>query len=71
MAGVDLQVQHFVGSMAQQKRRGEVMAKAYWITFYREISDPAKLAAYARLAAPSIEAGGGSVFGARHSRESL
>jgi uncharacterized protein (DUF1330 family) len=35
------------------------MAKAYWITCYREISDPSKLAAYARLAGPSIEAGGG------------
>ena len=35
------------------------MAKAYWIACYRQISDPAKLAAYARLAAPAIEAGGG------------
>ena len=35
------------------------MAKAYWITCYREILDPAKLAAYARLAGPAIEAGGG------------
>jgi uncharacterized protein (DUF1330 family) len=35
------------------------MAKAYWITCYREVSDPAKLAAYAKLAGPSIEAGGG------------
>jgi uncharacterized protein (DUF1330 family) len=35
------------------------MAKAYWIACYREISDPAKLAAYARLAAPAVEAGGG------------
>jgi uncharacterized protein (DUF1330 family) len=35
------------------------MAKAYWITCYREISDPDKLAAYAKLAGPSIEAGGG------------
>jgi uncharacterized protein (DUF1330 family) len=35
------------------------MAKAYWITCYRQISDPAKLAAYAKLAGPSIEAGGG------------
>ena len=35
------------------------MAKSYWITFYREISDPAKLAAYAKLAGPSIESGGG------------
>ena len=35
------------------------MAKAYWITCYRAISDPAKLAAYAKLAGPAIEAGGG------------
>jgi uncharacterized protein (DUF1330 family) len=35
------------------------MAKAYWITCYRQISDPGKLAAYAKLAGPSIEAGGG------------
>jgi uncharacterized protein (DUF1330 family) len=35
------------------------MAKAYWITFYREILDPAKLAAYAKLGLPAIEAGGG------------
>ena len=35
------------------------MAKAYWISFYLEIHDPAKLAAYAKLAGPAIEAGGG------------
>lgn len=35
------------------------MAKAYWIACYRQISDPAKLAAYAKLAGPAIEAGGG------------
>jgi uncharacterized protein (DUF1330 family) len=35
------------------------MAKAYWISCYRKIIDPAKLAAYAKLAGPSIEAGGG------------
>jgi uncharacterized protein (DUF1330 family) len=35
------------------------MAKAYWITCYRKITDPARLAAYAKLAGPSIEAGGG------------
>lgn len=35
------------------------MAKAYWISFYREIRDPAKLAAYAKLAGPAIQAGGG------------
>jgi uncharacterized protein (DUF1330 family) len=35
------------------------MPKAYWIACYREISDPAKLAAYAKIAGPAIEAGGG------------
>ncbi|MEP7244542.1 MAG: DUF1330 domain-containing protein [Gammaproteobacteria bacterium] len=35
------------------------MAKAYWISCYREIIDPAKLAAYAKLAGPAIEGGGG------------
>jgi uncharacterized protein (DUF1330 family) len=35
------------------------MTKAYWIACYREISDPAKLAAYAKIAGPAIEAGGG------------
>ena len=35
------------------------MARAYWITCYREITDPAKLVAYAKLAGPSIEAAGG------------
>lgn len=35
------------------------MPKAYWVVCYREIKDPAKLAAYAKLALPAIEAGGG------------
>ena len=35
------------------------MAKAYWISCYRQITDPAKLAAYAKLAGPAIQAGGG------------
>jgi uncharacterized protein (DUF1330 family) len=35
------------------------MAKAYWIACYREILDPNKLAAYAKLAGPAIEKGGG------------
>lgn len=35
------------------------MAKAYWITCYHQISDPDKLASYAKLAAPAIQAGGG------------
>jgi uncharacterized protein (DUF1330 family) len=33
--------------------------KAYWISCYREIVDPNKLAAYAKLAAPAIAAAGG------------
>jgi len=35
------------------------MAKAYWITTYRSISNPEKLAAYAKLAAPAVAAAGG------------
>ena len=35
------------------------MAKAYWVSAYRSISDPDKLAAYAKLAAPAIQAAGG------------
>jgi len=36
--------------------------KAYWMTFYRSISDPEALAAYAALAVPAIEAGGGRIL---------
>ena len=35
------------------------MPKGYWITFYRSISDPVALGAYAKLAAPAIIANGG------------
>jgi uncharacterized protein (DUF1330 family) len=35
------------------------LARAYWITFYRAVSDPAALSAYARLAGPAIVAAGG------------
>lgn len=35
------------------------MAKGYWITFYRAISNPVALAEYAKLAGPAIQAGGG------------
>lgn len=38
------------------------MAKAFWVVCYREIKDPNKLAAYAKLAVPAIEAGGGRVL---------
>jgi uncharacterized protein (DUF1330 family) len=33
---------------------------AYWITAYREINDPAKVEAYAKLSRPAIEAAGGT-----------
>ncbi len=35
------------------------MAKAYWVACYRSISDQDALAAYAKLAAPAIQAAGG------------
>src|ERR1700754_1038395 len=35
------------------------MAKGYWISCYRSVSNPAALAEYAKLAGPAIEAGGG------------
>lgn len=35
------------------------MAKGYWICFYRSISNPGKVAEYAKLAGPAIEGGGG------------
>lgn len=35
------------------------MAKAYWVSAYRAVKDADKLAAYAKLAAPAIAAGGG------------
>lgn len=35
------------------------MAKAYWIATYRSIKNPDALAAYAKLAAPAVQAGGG------------
>ncbi len=35
------------------------MPKAYWVSAYRTISDPDALAAYAKLAGPSLTAAGG------------
>jgi uncharacterized protein (DUF1330 family) len=35
------------------------MPRAYWVTVYRSISDPQKLAAYAKLAPPAIAPFGG------------
>ena len=36
------------------------MAKAFWIGTYRAVTNPDKLAAYAKLAGPAITAGGGT-----------
>ncbi|MEV0410598.1 DUF1330 domain-containing protein [Streptomyces sp. NPDC050448] len=38
------------------------MAKGYWVSVYRTISDPEKLAAYNKLAGPAVQAGGGRVL---------
>lgn len=35
------------------------MAKAYWISCYRSVSNPDALAAYAKLAGPAMAAAGG------------
>ena len=35
------------------------MAKAYWVSIYRSVSNPDALAAYAKLAGPAIQAAGG------------
>ena len=35
------------------------MPKAYFVSIYRDVRDPGKLAAYGKLAGPAIEAAGG------------
>ena len=35
------------------------MPKGYFLSIYREVRDPAKVAAYVRLSGPAIEAAGG------------
>ena len=35
------------------------MPKAYWVATYRSVNNPDKLAAYAKLAGPAIQAAGG------------
>lgn len=35
------------------------MAKAYWVVCYRSIRNPEALAAYAKVAAPAVQAAGG------------
>jgi uncharacterized protein (DUF1330 family) len=38
------------------------MAKGYWISFYRSVSNATALGEYAKLAGPAIEAGGGRIL---------
>ncbi|MFF8592967.1 DUF1330 domain-containing protein [Streptomyces sp. NPDC015220] len=38
------------------------MPKGYWVSTYRTISDPEKLAAYSELARLAVKAGGGRVL---------
>jgi uncharacterized protein (DUF1330 family) len=40
-------------------QRRMIMAKGYWVATYRSISNPDAVAAYGKLAAPAILAGGG------------
>jgi uncharacterized protein (DUF1330 family) len=35
------------------------MPKAYWVSAYRKVKDPDKLAAYAKLAGPALTGAGG------------
>jgi uncharacterized protein (DUF1330 family) len=35
------------------------MTKAYWVNTFRAVHDPDKLAAYAQLAGPAVQASGG------------
>ena len=38
------------------------MSRGYWVSAYRAILDPEKLAAYNKLARPAVQAGGGRVL---------
>ncbi|MET9496606.1 DUF1330 domain-containing protein [Streptomyces sp. NPDC006552] len=38
------------------------MSKGYWVSVYRAISDPEKLAAYNKLAPSAVRAGGGRLL---------
>jgi uncharacterized protein (DUF1330 family) len=38
------------------------MTKGYWVSAYRTILDPEKLAAYGKLAGPAVQAGGGRLL---------
>src|SRR2546427_4469859 len=43
----------------ENPRKERTMAKAYWIVCYHSIKNPDALAAYAKIAAPALQAAGG------------
>jgi uncharacterized protein (DUF1330 family) len=44
---------------AKEQVTEQTMAKAYWVSMYRSISNPEAVAAYAKLAGPALAAAGG------------
>ncbi|TDD87965.1 DUF1330 domain-containing protein [Actinomadura darangshiensis] len=44
------------------------MAKGYWVSVYRTIADPERLAAYDKLAGPAVRAAGGRTLARGGSR---
>jgi uncharacterized protein (DUF1330 family) len=49
--------------MHLEHRTPEVsMAKGFWVSVYRVVSAPERLAAYDKLAGPAVQAGGGRVL---------
>jgi uncharacterized protein (DUF1330 family) len=49
-----------LSSILARRQIHQGVAKTYWIATYRSISNPDKLAAYAKLARPAITTGGGT-----------
>jgi uncharacterized protein (DUF1330 family) len=49
----------FVRQISVNDRGDKHMAKAYWVAFYRSISDQNAFAEYAKLGPPAIQAAGG------------
>jgi uncharacterized protein (DUF1330 family) len=48
------------GREGSPNSRQNVVMTVYWISVYEEITDEAKLAAYAKLATPALEGAGGT-----------
>ena len=50
------------GQSERNRARVVLVAKAYWIAFYREVRRADAVAAYAKLAGPALEAAGGRML---------